>query len=224
MIKIYNNDCLNVFKSIENESVDLIVTDPPYKLITGGMKSGFSCGKNNIFKKSKTGLLFKNNNIEISQWIKILFCKVKENSHVYIFVNSLNIRNFLNNIHESGFKLKNILIWQKNNKNASRSYMKNCEYILFLEKGRHKTINMPSSPTCFQFNNPRNKKHPTEKPLDLLEFLIKNSSKENDVIFDPFMGSGSTGVACINSKRKFIGIEIDKEYFDIAKIRLGINE
>ena len=65
-----------------------------------------------------------------------------------------------------------------------------------------------------------NKNHPTEKPVDLLETFIKNSSDENAVVFDGFMGSGSTGVACVNTNRRFIGIELDDGYFEIAKKRI----
>lgn len=65
-----------------------------------------------------------------------------------------------------------------------------------------------------------NKKHPTEKPVELLKLLIENSSNEGDIVIDCFMGSGSTGIACINTNRKFIGIEIDKKYYDIAIERI----
>lgn len=100
--------------------------------------------------------------------------------------------------------------------------MKNCEYILFLRKGNAKYINnIGQSKTVHRFNNITGKKaHPTEKPVDLLEFYIKNSSNVGDVVLDPFMGSGSTGVACINTKRNFIGIELDEKYFNIAKERI----
>ena len=65
-----------------------------------------------------------------------------------------------------------------------------------------------------------NKKHPTEKPVELLKVLIENSSNEGDIVMDCFMGSGSTGIACINTNRKFVGIEIDKKYYDIAVERI----
>lgn len=65
-----------------------------------------------------------------------------------------------------------------------------------------------------------NKKHPTEKPVELLKVLIENSSNEGDIVMDCFMGSGSTGIACINTNRKFVGIEIDKKYYDIAIERI----
>ena len=73
----------------------------------------------------------------------------------------------------------------------------------------------------FCANKTRNQYHPTEKPVDLLETFIRNSSVENTVIFDGFMGSGSTGVACVNTGRDFIGIEFDEHYFDVAYERIS---
>lgn len=68
--------------------------------------------------------------------------------------------------------------------------------------------------------NRKGKVHPTQKPIDLLEWLIKTYSNEGDLVLDNCMGSGSTGIACINTNRNFIGIELDEEYFDIAKQRI----
>jgi len=87
--------------------------------------------------------------------------------------------------------------------------MRNCEYVLFVRKGKAKYINnIGASKTVHRFNNIiGNKKHPTEKPVELLEFYINNSSKEGDLVIDPFSGSGATGIACINTNRKFVLIE-----------------
>ena len=101
--------------------------------------------------------------------------------------------------------------------------MKNCEYVLFLRKGKAKWINnIGESKTVHKFNNIiGNKLHPTEKPVDLLEYDLLNSSEPNDVVLDPFMGAGSMGEACILNNRNFIGIELDSTYFQIAKDRIG---
>jgi site-specific DNA-methyltransferase (adenine-specific) len=77
------------------------------------------------------------------------------------------------------------------------------------------------SKTVHSFSNPTNKTHPTEKPIKLMEFYITNSSNEGDVVLDPFMGSGSTGIACKNNNRNFIGIELDTNYFDLATKRIN---
>lgn len=90
---------------------------------------------------------------------------------------------------------------------------------MYGNKGRRNFENGRNEDVLF-FNKTNNKYHPTEKPVELLEFLIKNSSKENELVFDPFAGSGSTGVACINTNRKFLGVEINNVYFDIAKQRI----
>ena len=96
----------------------------------------------------------------------------------------------------------------------------NCEYVIFCRKGKAKYINNVSSKTVHKFENPRNKVHPTEKPTDLMGMYIENSSEHGEVVLDLFMGSGTTGVACVNTNRKFIGIELDTQYFNVAKDRI----
>ena len=93
------------------------------------------------------------------------------------------------------------------------------EFILFLHKGR-RLINGKRDPNILKFARTGNVNHPTEKPVDLCEYLISKFSESGDVILDPFMGSGTTGVACINTGRDFLGIELDKEYFEIASNRI----
>lgn len=219
---LIQGNCLELMKNnISDNSIDLIVTDPPYKTITGGDLNGKSSIRPKGMLKGNRKL-FRYQNIEISDWMSELYRVLKDNSHCYIFTNSLNMQEMLNEATSVGFKLHNILVWVKNNCTPSQFYMKNCEYVLFLRKGKAKWINnIGESKTAHQFNNIiGNKNHPTEKPVDLLEFYIKNSSQEKDTVLDPFMGSGSTGVACINANRKFIGIELDLDYFKIAKQRI----
>lgn len=211
-----------MMKKIPDNSIDLIVTDPPYKTITGGDSNG----KNSIRPKGMLSgnrkLFTHQNDIKPEQWIPELFRILKDNTHCYIFTNHLNMKIMLNEAEKAGFKLHNILVWEKNNCTPSQFYMKNCEYILFLRKGKAKWINdIGGSKTVHQFKNViGNKLHPTEKPVDLMQFYIENSSQEGDVVLDPFMGSGSTGVACLNTGRNFIGIELDDEYMDVARERI----
>ena len=220
--KVINADSIEVMKNMESECIDLLVTDPPYKTITGGDSNG----KNSERPKgmlSGNRKLFAHQNIKISDWMSEVYRVLKQASHAYIFTNVLNLSEMLNESQKVGFKLHNLLCWQKNNCTPSQYYMKNCEYVLFLRKGKAKYINdIGGSKTVHQFDNIiGNKTHPCEKPVDLLKFYIRNSSNENDIIFDPFCGTGSTLVAAKELSRQYLGYEIDEEYFDIAVDRLN---
>lgn len=219
--KLYCGNCLDIMKDIESNHIDLIVTDPPYKTITGGDSNGANSERPKGML-SGNRKLFKYQTVKISTWMPEVYRVLKENSHCYIFTNSLNLQEMMNEATKSGFKLHNVLVWEKNNCTPSQYYMKNCEYILFLRKGKAKWIkNIGESKTVHKFNNIiGNKLHPTEKPVDLLEYYILNSSNDGDVVLDPFMGSGSTGVACLKNDRNFIGIELEEDYFKIAEKRI----
>ena len=92
--------------------------------------------------------------------------------------------------------------------------------IVFCRKGKAIKINNCGTKSVLEVPNPKNKKHPTEKPVELMKILIENSSNTGDVILDPFMGSGSTCVAAVNTNRHYIGFELDEKYFQIACDRL----
>ena len=220
-VKLYNDDCLNVLKDIEDNTIDLVVTDPPYEVITGGRNGGV--------KGKPSGILTENKQLmksipKADLWLSECFRVMKDGTHIYIMTNTLNLTNYLNIINDVGFKLHNLLVWNKNNTTPNRWYMKNCEYVIFARKGFAKSINNPSSQTVHNFDNIiGNKKHPTEKPVDLMKLYVGNSSQVGDTVLDPFMGVGSTGVACKELGRNFIGVELDKQYFDIAKERVCYN-
>jgi site-specific DNA-methyltransferase (adenine-specific) len=208
-------------KLIPDCSIDLVITDPPYKTITGGDSNGVNSERPKGML-SGNRKLFKHQKLEISDWMPELYRVLKEGTHCYIFTNTLNLNEMLNESKKAKFKLHNLLVWEKNNCTPSQFYMKNCEYILFLRKGKAKWINdIGGSKTVHKYNNIiGNKKHPTEKPVELLEFYINNSSNEGDLIFDPFMGSGSTAVACINTGRNYLGFELDNTYYEVANKRI----
>lgn len=217
---LFNGNAVEILKTIQSETIDLIVTDPPYKIITGGDSNG----KNSVRPK---GILSGNRELmkfipKFSEWLPECYRVLKNGTHAYFMINSTNLTEMLVEVEKAGFKVHNILIWKKNNCTPSQFYMKNCEYIIFCRKGKAKYINnMGGSKTVHDFNNIiGNKVHPTEKPVELMSVYVANSSNENDLILDPFMGAGSTGVACLKLNRKFIGIEIDESYFDIAQNRI----
>ena len=217
--KLFHGDCLEVMKNIPDNSLDLIVTDVPYKVISGGRPTAKN-QPGGILSKND-GKIFEHNDIEPSEYMSELHRVLKEGTHCYIFINFINLTSMITEAERVGFKMHTLLVWKKNNKTPSRWYMKNQEYILFMRKGRAKPVKDGGVGHILEFDNILgNKLHPCEKPVDLLELLIKNSSNENDIVLDCFMGSGSTGVACINTNRKFIGIELDEKYFEIAKERI----
>ena len=218
-IELFNGDCLELLARMDPECIDLLVTDPPYRTISGGdsgnRPKGMLSGNRKLFKHQ--------NDIEIRDWMPLAYKVLKSESHAYIFTNALNLKEMMVEAENAGFKLHNLLVWEKNNCTPSQFYMKNCEYVLFLRKGKARWINdIGGSKTVHQFNNIiGNKTHPCEKPVDLLKFYILNSSKEGDLVLDPFMGTGSCGEACRIANRNFIGIERDQKYYDIAKERLS---
>lgn len=220
--KIHNIDFVEGIKMLPDNSIDLIVTDPPYRGISGG-RSGKKNQPSGILAKND-GKLFDHNEIKPETWFPELYRVLKPQGHCYIMTNTINLRTYLNLAYECEFLLHNLLVWQKNNATPNRWYMKNAEYVLFLRKGSQKSINNMGSKTVHSFINVKNKKHPTEKPISLMKFYIENSSRPGDVVFDPFMGSGTTAVAAIETGRHYIGFELSKEYCDIANARIAAEE
>lgn len=221
MIDLRQGDCLELMKDIPDESIDLVVTDPPYKIVQGGCTNKAVRLKGSNQEQLKKGTLFNNNSIKFNEWIPEVYRVLKNNSHCYIMSNDRNINELLNICENVGFKLLNILVWGKSKHSPNRYYLKNCEFIVFLRKGKAKNINNMGTKQLLLIDNVENKNHPSEKPIKLMEILIKNSSNEKDIVLDPFLGSGTTGVACVNTNRNFIGIELSEEYYNIAKERIN---
>ena len=221
---IYNKDCLDVLKNIPDNSIDLIVTDPPYPTTSRG-NAGNSGGmlQKDINKKGK---VFTYNNINCKEYAPEFYRLLKDGSHCYVMTNHINLIDMLNTFTDVGFHFIKSLIWNKGNKIMGQYYMSQYEYILFFRKGKGKKINNCGTSDILSISNKKTKDkdgkniHDTEKPVELMEVLVNNSSQENELVLDPFMGVGSTGLACIKNNRNFIGIEIDENYFNIAKSRL----
>ena len=224
-MELIHGDCLVEMKNIPDKSIDLIVTDPPYRLTSrgsSGTMSGYWASS-----LSKQGKVFENNDIDIEEYLPEFYRVLKDGTHCYIMTNQSNLPHFLNVISKSSFKFIKCLIWDKCNKICGRYYMNCFEYIIMLRKGRERTINDCGQGDILRVPNKKTKRndgkniHDSEKPITLMEILISNSSNEGDCILEPFMGSGSTGVACVNTKRDFIGIELNEEYFKIAEERIN---
>ena len=213
-------DALSLFKDIEDETIDCIITDPPYETISGGSNENAGVNRPGGILSKNDGKIFEHNDLDIRDWIGECYRVLKQNTHIYIMTNFLNLEKYLYSIREAGFDIHNLLVWEKNTATPNRWYMKNCEYIIFARKGAAKPINDCGSKTVLQFKNVTNRIHPTEKPLDLLELLITNSTMPEQTVLDPFGGSFSTALAAVRTGRKAISFEIDEEYYDLGKKRL----
>lgn len=223
---LYNGDCLMAMKNMADKSIDLIITDPPYKVTKRGIGKNTNTGGLVRSELGIKGKIFKHNDIKPKDFIPELYRVLKEGSHCYIMTNHVNLQEMLNTATECGFHFIKCLIWDKGNKIMGQCYMSQFEYILFLRKGKHKKINNCGTSDIISVPNKKQKDkngknlHDTEKPVALMQVLIENSSNENDVVYDPFMGIGATGVAALNTGRRFIGIELDENYFEISKNRI----
>lgn len=211
MINLLHGDCLELMKTIPDNSIDMVLTDPPY---------GMAFQSN--YRKEKYSKIKNDSSVEwLDEFSSEAYRVAADNTAHYVFCSYHHIDKFKFSL-EKYFKIKNILVWEKNNTSMGDlkgDFAPKIEFIIFLQKGR-KLINGKRDPNIFKFKRTGNKYHPTEKPVDLLEYLLSKFSSENDSVLDPFMGSGSTGVACKNLSRKFIGIEMDSNYFAIAKDRI----
>lgn len=226
-IVLYNEDCLEVMKSMPDESVDLVCTDPPYKCTSRGNAGGM--GGHWTHEQTLKGKLFENNEIEPNAYIPEFHRILKNGTHCYIMCNNLNLVTMLNVAVGCGFKFIKSLIWNKCSQICSPYYMNCFEYILMFRKGEARTINNCSTPDILSI--PVNKMkdgnggnlHDTEKPVELMKVLVGNSTEKNETVFEPFAGIGSTLLASQFLERKCIACEIDGKYADIIVGRLEKN-
>lgn len=214
-VEIKNKDCLEGMRELKDNSVDCILTDPPY--------SGNSCS-------GKEGGRFANFHIEFNDLSERAFYKfirprfyemykkLKMGGHIYIFCDWKQLRNMMDEIELASFKLINLVVWDKGHFGMGAGYRRQEEYIIVASKGSANTFNSKSYGSVLKHSrvhkNKRN--HPHEKPRELLEIFIKNSTNETDTVLDCFLGGGSSAVACKSLNRNFIGFEINKKYCECA--------
>ena len=236
---LYHDDCLKRLKKIDKKSIDMIFADPPYFLSNGGV----SChsGKQVSVNKGKWDEgLCPNDKLNFNRkWIRACREVLKDDGTIWISGTYHNIYSIGVALELEGFSIINNITWQKPNPApnlACRSFTHSTETIIWArkqltpkKKGKHyfnydlmkemndnkqmKDVWLLSLPSK---KEKINGKHPTQKPLSVLERIILASTKENDVVLDPFNGSGTTGIACLNLNRKYIGIEKEKEFLDLT--------
>jgi site-specific DNA-methyltransferase (adenine-specific) len=262
--EIKNEEGLQYLKSIKDNSIDLVLTDPPYIISKeSGMNEHFNMikenEKNNItevkteeqwehYKKEngiktdknkenyiKYGTIYgskysvqtdygewdKNFTIEIlDEFVKLYYSKLKKGGTIIIFFDIWKITILKDILEKYNFKQIRFIEWIKTNpqpRNSKINYLTNCREIALIGvKGGKPTFNSKYDNGIYHFplQGGKNRFHPTQKSLDLFEELIKKHSNENDVVLDTFMGSGTTAVACKNTKRQYKGCEVSKLYYD----------
>lgn len=218
-MELYNEDCLKIMDNIPENSIDCIITDPPYCI---NYKTNRRLDKSHKFCHS-----IQNDDSKqfLHSYIQKCYKILKNNSALFMFCSSHKVELFLTELKSCGFNWKNTIVWVKNNWTAGdlkAGLGKQYENIILVHKGRCLRKNNYRYSDVWNFDGFQGKVqfHANQKPVDLLKRCIELYTSEGDVVFDGCMGSGSTGVACKEMNRDFIGCEIDEEYFNIAKDRI----
>ena len=201
---IYTGDCIEILKQIPSESVDLVITDPPYGTKTNP-RDTFMIGE------------FSN---VMPLVLPEIFRVLKKDGGFYCFTSWSMMSDWLLR-YQQYFKLQNIIVWDKQRHSgcySSQSWQFTWEGIFYGIKGKRPIREY--MPDVIKTEE-KGKRIAMQKPVDIIEKLIKASSDEGQTILDPFAGSGSTLVACKNTNRNFIGIEINPEFSDLSKKRVG---
>ena len=213
---VKNCNCIDYINDIPDNLIDCMITDPPY---------GINVQLNKYINLSNNRKI--ENDFDINTAMKLLDdvlskskSKLKENAHLYIFC-TWKVYPEFKAVIEKYHTIKNVIVWNKTKMgmgDLKNNYGDSYELIIFAG-GQREFIKRPSNIIECKFNDER--LHNTQKPVELLEQLIENSTNVGDMIYDPFLGSGSTGVAAINKKRKIIGTEIDEQNYKITLKRLN---
>lgn len=237
--KLIYNDIFKAIKKFEDKSVDMIFADPPYFLSNDGITcSGGKMVSVNKGEWDRT-LSIKEKHKFNKKWIKECYRVLKDNGTIWISGTLHNIYSIGMALEEEGFKIINNITWQKTNPppNLScKTFTHSTETILWARKDLKKVKYTFNYNIMKELNNnkqmkdvwttsltkPSEKKcgkHPTQKPLEILDKIILASTKENDLILDPFCGSCTTGISAVRLNRRYIGIDNEKEYIELSKRR-----
>ena len=226
--KLYLGNAYTIIDELikNNVKVNHIITDPPYNI---SHENNF-----NTLKCPRQGVDFGewDKNFDLFSWIPKYEKILDKNGSIIIFCSYRYMSFIIKTMEESNLEVKDILVWRKSNpmpRNIERRYVQDMEFAIWgVKKGAkwifNKDKNKPYMRSLFETStvsgNERTN-HPTQKSLQLMQDIIKIHTNKDDVVIDPFMGSGTTGVACLNLNRRFIGIELDKTYFNLSVERLN---
>lgn len=237
---LYKGDSLKLLKKFDDESIDLIFADPPYFLSNNGItcKSGKMASVNKGTWDKSSGLADKHNFNR--EWIKECYRILAPNGSIWISGTLHNIYSVGMALEENNFKILNNITWQKTNPppNLScRYFTHSTETVIWARKNLRKSRHTFNYAIMKEENGGKQMKdvwtgsttkktekafgkHPTQKPIYLLDRIIRSSSNEGDLVLDPFCGSSTTGVAAIQNNRRYIGIDISKEYIILSRKRI----
>lgn len=209
--RVYNEDCLEGMKSIPEKSVNITLTDIPYGVVNRESNGLRNLDKENadVFNIDMDELLSEIHRVTEGQII--IFCAKEQFSEIYKF--------FTN---KKGTTRS--IIWQKTNPspmNGQHVYLSGVEHAVWFKPRGRKVFNAHCKNTVFTYSNGSRKIHPTQKNVDLFKELITDNSNEKEVVFDPFMGSGTTAVAAIDTGRNYLGFELDEEYHKLSEHRIA---
>ena len=231
---VINSSCMNAMKSIPNDSVDLVLTDPPYNLglFMKNRDTNLKAMRDNFFGAAGwDDLAFDEWKQSMDEMFGELARIVKTGGSMIVFMSIIKVETIIQLAQKHGFYYKTTGIWHKKNpmpRNMNLHFINSTEaWIYFVYKKKTGTFNNEGRAIHDFFETSvtpagerRFGKHPTQKPVQLLEQFVLLLTNEGDVVFDPFTGSGSSGVAALLHNRKFIGSELSEHYCDISNKRL----
>lgn len=213
-------DCLHLIKQLPDNSIDLVVTDPPYVIDNKG--GGLYTQEDKQYVKQLEGI-----KDGFSTEVLDELCRVMKNINIYLWCSQKQLFPLIEYFVEGKKCNFNLITWHKTNPipACGNKYLTDTEYCLFFREKGVKIYGEFSTKFTYYVTplNQKDKKlynHPTIKPLDIIQNLVVNSSLEGDIVLDPFLGSGTTAIACVNTNRHYIGFELDPQYYDIACKRL----